>query len=91
MAKYTYLATDILDKIGGKENVKSVFHCVTRLRFKLKDESIAKTEEIKKMDGVVTVMQSGGQYQVARGSDGGLCGCQRNLLRCDCRALFARP
>lgn len=68
MAKYTDLATDILDKIGGKENVKSVFHCVTRLRFKLKDESIAKTEEIKKMDGVVTVMQSGGQYQVVIGT-----------------------
>src|SRR5689334_3734927 len=62
--KYEKLSKDILELIGGKENVNSVFHCVTRLRFKLKDESIAKTEEIKNLDGVVTVMKSGGQYQV---------------------------
>ncbi|MGX7418839.1 PTS transporter subunit EIIC [Carnobacterium gallinarum] len=68
MAKYTDLATNIVEKVGGKENVSSIFHCVTRLRFKLKDESIAKTEEIKKMDGVVTVMKSGGQYQVVIGT-----------------------
>lgn len=42
------LATQVLELVGGKENVSSVVHCATRLRFKLKDESIAKTEEIKK-------------------------------------------
>ncbi|MED4227772.1 beta-glucoside-specific PTS transporter subunit IIABC [Neobacillus cucumis] len=66
--KYEKLSKDILELIGGKENVNSVFHCVTRLRFKLKDESIAKTEEIKNLDGVVTVMKSGGQYQVVIGN-----------------------
>ncbi len=70
MAKkdYTTLSRDILRLVGGKENIESVYHCVTRLRFKLKDESIAKTEEIKNLDGVVTVMKSGGQYQVVIGN-----------------------
>ncbi|MCM3729494.1 beta-glucoside-specific PTS transporter subunit IIABC [Neobacillus cucumis] len=70
MAKkdYTGLTKNILELVGGKENINSVFHCVTRLRFKLKDEKIAKTEEIKNLEGVVTVMQSGGQYQVVIGN-----------------------
>ncbi|MBN1467678.1 MAG: PTS glucose transporter subunit IIA [Fusobacteriaceae bacterium] len=66
--KYQKLVEDILKNIGGKENINSVAHCVTRLRFKLKDESICKTDTIKKLDGVVTVMQSGGQYQVVIGN-----------------------
>lgn len=65
---YEKLSQDILRLVGGKENVNSVVHCVTRLRFKLKDESKAKTEEIKALDGVVTVMKSGGQYQVVIGN-----------------------
>ena len=44
---YDQLAKDILSRVGGSGNVNSVFHCVTRLRFKLKNESVAKTEEIK--------------------------------------------
>src|SRR3954470_17908296 len=70
MAKkdYTGLTSNILELVGGKENINSVFHCVTRLRFKLKDEKIAKTEEIKNLEGIVTVMQSGGQYQVVIGN-----------------------
>ncbi|RKD71325.1 PTS system beta-glucoside-specific IIA component (Glc family) /PTS system beta-glucoside-specific IIB component (Glc family) /PTS system beta-glucoside-specific IIC component (Glc family) [Sinobaca qinghaiensis] len=62
------LAGKILDLVGGKNNVNSVFHCITRLRFKLKDESKANTEELKNLDGVVTVMKSGGQYQVVIGN-----------------------
>lgn len=62
------LATQVLELVGGKENVSSVVHCATRLRFKLKDESIAKTEEIKKIPDVIQVVQSGGQYQVVVGS-----------------------
>lgn len=61
------LANQILDKVGGKENINSLIHCVTRLRFKLKDESIAKTDEIKNLNDVLTVVQSGGQYQVVIG------------------------
>jgi beta-glucoside PTS system EIICBA component len=66
--KYDKLAKDIIQNVGGKENVKSVTHCITRLRFKLKDESKANTEVLKNMDGVVTVIKSGGQYQVVIGN-----------------------
>lgn len=66
--KYEKLAKDIIQNVGGKENVISVVHCVTRLRFKLKDEGEANTDVLKDMDGVVTVMQSGGQYQVVIGN-----------------------
>lgn len=68
MGKYEQLAKDIVKNIGGKENIDSLTHCVTRLRFELKDESIAKDEVLKKMDGVVTVMKSAGQYQVVIGN-----------------------
>jgi beta-glucoside PTS system EIICBA component len=66
--KYEKLARDIIANVGGKENVNSIAHCVTRLRFKLKDESKANTEVLKNMDGVVTVVKSGGQYQVVIGN-----------------------
>lgn len=66
--KYEKLAKDIIKNVGGKDNVISVTHCVTRLRFRLKDESKAKTNVFKKMDGVVTVLSSGGQYQVVIGN-----------------------
>ncbi|MCM3032338.1 beta-glucoside-specific PTS transporter subunit IIABC [Niallia taxi] len=66
--KYEQLAKDIIANVGGKENVNSVVHCITRLRFKLKDESKAQTDIIKNMEGVVTVMKSGGQYQVVIGN-----------------------
>lgn len=66
--KYEKLAEEIIKNVGGKENVNSLTHCITRLRFKLKDESKANTEVLKKMDGIVTVMQSGGQYQVVIGN-----------------------
>ena len=68
MGKYTELVADIIRNIGGKENVNSLTHCVTRLRFKLKDESVCNDDVLKKMDGVVTVMRSGGQYQVVIGN-----------------------
>ncbi|URZ16740.1 beta-glucoside-specific PTS transporter subunit IIABC [Clostridium felsineum] len=66
--KYEKLAKDIISNVGGKENVNSLTHCITRLRFKLKDESKANTEVLKNMDGVVTVIKSGGQYQVVIGN-----------------------
>ena len=68
MGKYEELAKNIVREVGGKENVNSLTNCITRLRFKLKDESKANTEVLKNMDGVVTVMQSGGQYQVVIGN-----------------------
>lgn len=66
--RYEKLAKEIIELIGGKENVNSVVHCVTRLRFKLKDEKKADTDKLKNHDGVITVMQSGGQYQVVIGN-----------------------
>lgn len=66
--KYEKLAKDIIKNVGGKENVISLTHCITRLRFKLKDESKANTKVLKNMDGVVTVIKSGGQYQVVIGN-----------------------
>ncbi len=66
--KYEQLAKDIIQNVGGKENVNSLTHCITRLRFKLKDEGKANTDVLKNMDGVVTVIQSGGQYQVVIGN-----------------------
>ena len=62
--KYEKLAKDIIENVGGKGNINSLTHCVTRLRFKLKDENKANTDVLKSMDGVVTVVKSGGQYQV---------------------------
>lgn len=68
MGKYESLAKDIVKNVGGKENIVSLTHCVTRLRFQLKDESIANTDVLKNMEGVVTVMQTAGQYQVVIGN-----------------------
>ncbi|MGL5435946.1 MAG: PTS transporter subunit EIIC [Lachnospiraceae bacterium] len=62
------IASDVFKLVGGNENIISVVHCATRLRFKLKDESVAKTEELRNHKGVVQVVQSGGQYQVVIGS-----------------------
>lgn len=68
MGKYETLAQEIVKNVGGKENINSLTHCITRLRFKLKDESKANDDVLKQMDGVVTVMKSGGQYQVVIGN-----------------------
>jgi len=65
--KYDDLAKTIVENVGGKENVNSLAHCVTRLRFKLKDEDKANTDILKGTKGVITVMQAGGQYQVVVG------------------------
>lgn len=69
MGKYESLAKEIVKNVGGKGNIISLFHCVTRLRFNLKDESLAKDEVLKNMDGVITVMHSAGQYQVVIGNN----------------------
>lgn len=62
------IAVRVLDAVGGKENVNSVVHCATRLRFKLKDEGKADTNRLNQDDDVIQVVQSGGQYQVVIGS-----------------------
>ena len=67
-SKYDGLARIIIQNVGGKANIISLTHCVTRLRFKLKDESKANTDILKSTDGIVTVMQTGGQYQIVIGN-----------------------
>lgn len=67
-SKYDGLARIIIQNVGGKSNIISVAHCITRLRFKLKDESKANKEVLESTDGVIKVMQSGGQYQVVIGN-----------------------
>lgn len=70
MAKdYNQLAKAIIAGVGGESNVISVTHCVTRLRFKLADESKANADALTKTKGVLKVIQAGGQYQVVIGND----------------------
>lgn len=63
------LAEEIVKLVGGKDNVISLVHCVTRLRFKLKDESKADDDAIKQLKGVMGVAHAGGQYQVIIGNN----------------------
>lgn len=66
---YAELAKQILEKVGGKENVAFLTHCATRLRFTLKDETKADMDALKKTKGVMGVVNKGGQFQVIIGSD----------------------
>jgi PTS system beta-glucosides-specific IIC component len=69
MADNKKIAQDVLAAVGGKANITNVTHCMTRLRLNLKDESIPKDDEIKKIRGVIGVTRSGGQYQVIIGQN----------------------
>ncbi|MCO6545757.1 MAG: PTS glucose transporter subunit IIA [Gilliamella sp.] len=67
--KNKQLAESIIQHVGGKDNVISLVHCATRLRFVLKDDNKTDAETIKKLAGVITVVQSGGQFQVVIGNN----------------------
>lgn len=69
MADNRQIAQKTLEAVGGKENVIQVAHCMTRLRFNLKDQSLPKDEEVKGIDGVLGVARSGGQYQIIIGQN----------------------
>lgn len=69
--QYQQLADEIIDGVGGKNNIHSVMHCATRLRFKLKDSRKANTAALKQNPGVIMVVESGGQYQVVIGNNVG--------------------
>lgn len=62
------LAKKIIELVGSEKNINSLTHCVTRLRFVLKDENKANTKEIERLDGVLGVQKKAGQYQVIVGS-----------------------
>ena len=66
-SKYDDLAANIVENVGGKENINSLIHCITRLRFYLKDDSKANSANIENLDGVITTAKAGGQYQVVIG------------------------
>lgn len=65
---YKILAGEILELLGGEKNVIKVIHCITRLRFYLKDSSKADKEKIQNLSGVMGVVEAGGQYQVVIGA-----------------------
>ena len=71
MAKVDYkdLASRILKEVGGKDNVSSAAHCITRLRLKIKDMDKVNKPAIEAMEGVITVVEAGGQFQVVIGDD----------------------
>jgi len=65
---YKDVANKIVEQVGGKKNIESVIHCMTRLRFTLKDNNVPNTEKVKEIPGVMGVTVSGGQYQVVIGT-----------------------
>ena len=67
--KNAQIAQSVLAAVGGKENIVSVTHCMTRLRFNLKDMSIPKDDEVKAIKGTMGVARSSGQYQVIVGTN----------------------
>ncbi|ALV44263.1 PTS beta-glucoside transporter subunit EIIBCA [Arthrobacter alpinus] len=66
---YRTLAADILEGVGGEENIVGATHCATRLRLTLRDDAKANTAGVEKLPGVITVMKAGGQYQVVIGNE----------------------
>lgn len=69
MSKHTQLAENIIKLVGSQKNIKSLRHCITRLRFELYDELNADTDAINSLDGVITVVKASGQYQVVIGNE----------------------
>lgn len=76
---YSITAKKILERLGGEKNVLSVTHCMTRLRFVLKDEGIVDDGRVKAVKGVVGVMKKAGQYQVIIGND--VAKCYQELIK----------
>lgn len=66
---YREVGRNVLQQVGGKDNVVSLTHCATRLRFELKDKKRADTKALEKTPGVISVVDSGGQYQVVIGNE----------------------
>lgn len=65
---YRVTAKELVKELGGDGNIMNVTHCATRLRFILKDETNIDSDKVKKIPGVITVVQAGGQYQVVIGN-----------------------
>ncbi|MFC0471904.1 beta-glucoside-specific PTS transporter subunit IIABC [Halalkalibacter kiskunsagensis] len=65
---YQSLAKEIVQMVGGEQNIINVVHCATRLRFKLKDHSQAEKKKLENIDGILSVVENSGQFQVVIGS-----------------------
>lgn len=65
--RYAVTARDVIAAVGGPENVNSLIHCITRLRFYLKDDNIPVDEAVAEIPGVIDVARAAGQYQVVIG------------------------
>ncbi|OCF94336.1 PTS beta-glucoside transporter subunit EIIBCA [Gilliamella sp. wkB195] len=65
---YQKIAQQILELVGGKENIINLTHCFTRLRFQLNDSKKANREKLLQTEGVISVVESSGQYQVVLGN-----------------------
>lgn len=68
---YSKLADEIIELIGGESNAQSLYNCVTRLRFKLKDEELAKKNKnkIESLPGVLSVVEANNQFQIVIGNE----------------------
>ncbi|MDA5498246.1 beta-glucoside-specific PTS transporter subunit IIABC [Yersinia aleksiciae] len=69
MSAYNMLAGEIIEHVGGKDNIVSLTHCITRLRFSLRDSKKFNKSVLDKLDGVILAVESNGQYQVVIGND----------------------
>ena len=65
---YNKIAQDIIENVGGKENIISAAHCSTRLRLVLKDDNVINTEKVEEMDAVKGSFNNGGQFQIILGT-----------------------
>lgn len=70
---YSITAKELLEKLGGEKNIQSLTHCMTRLRFVLKDDSKIDDDVVGKIPGVIGVNRQGGQYQVIIGNNVAKC------------------
>lgn len=65
---YNELAKAVVAGVGGEQNVDNIYHCATRLRFTLKDSTLADKKTVEALEGVITVVEAGGMFQVVIGN-----------------------
>ena len=63
------LSEQIIEAVGGLDNIQTMTHCMTRLRFILKDESVVNDQKVESLDGVMGIMKKSGQYQIIIGNE----------------------
>lgn len=66
---YKKVGKEVLQQVGGKDNVVNITHCATRLRFELVDKKKVNTKQLESIEGVISVVDGGGQYQVIIGNE----------------------